>query len=358
MKQNHPIQQAFRNGIAILLTSCWAVSCDYIHDDSLQPCPSGLDLCFRYDYNLQRADMFNDHVRSVTAYIFDEDGNFLVQQTESGTPLADVNYRMHIDLEPGRYQFVVLAGQKSLADMQTGKRAKFALTEPKVGGKRTDISLTLDHDADGLIPHNGLPLDTLWHGMELTPVEIKLDLVTVDTISLVRNTKQINVALRDLDDPASVDVNDFDFRIYDRNVRLLWNNDVDETTALTYTPYYTWNTQDKPALPGAPEGIGRIAHVDFMTSRLLYHDRAEDDAILSIVNRKTGVEVVRVNLADMLSRLRTSADIFRYTPQEFLDRGYDYQLTFFLKGDSWEYVNIEISVLAWAKRIQYEHVII
>lgn len=99
-----------------------------------------------------------------------------------------------------------------------------------------------------------------------------------------------------------------------------------------------------------------MAHADFMTSRLLYHDKAADDAVLSITNKKTGREVVRVNLPDILSRLRSAAEIYRYTPQEFLDRGYDYQLTFFLKGDTWEYANVEISVLSWAKRIQYETV--
>lgn len=91
-----------------------------------------------------------------------------------------------------------------------------------------------------------------------------------------------------------------------------------------------------------------------MTSRILYHDNAEDDAILSVTNRTTGAEVIRVDLADLLSRLRTSADIYRYTPQQFLDRGYDYRLSFFLQGDRWMYVNIEISVLSWSKRIQRE----
>lgn len=92
-----------------------------------------------------------------------------------------------------------------------------------------------------------------------------------------------------------------------------------------------------------------------MTSRILYHDTdAANDAILSVTNRTTGAEVIRVDLADLLSRLRTSADIYRYTPQQFLDRGYDYRLTFFLKGDTWNYVNIEISVLSWSKRIQRE----
>ena len=133
---------------------------------------------------------------------------------------------------------------------------------------------------------------------------------------------------------------------------------MDETDELIYTPYQTWTSSSKPVTddPTLEDGDDRIAHADFMTSRLVYHDAGQDDAILSIVNRTTGNEVVRVNLVDMISRLRTAADIYRYTPQEFLDRGYEYQLTFFLKGDSWAYVNIEIAVLSWAKRIQYEHI--
>ena len=133
---------------------------------------------------------------------------------------------------------------------------------------------------------------------------------------------------------------------------------MDETDELTYTPYEKWTSSSKPLDDAATiddTADERIAHADFMTSRLIYHDAGQDDAILSIVNRRTGVEVVRVNLVDMLSRLRTSADIYRYTPQEFLDRGYEYQRTFFLRGDTWAYVNIEIAVLSWAKRIQYEH---
>lgn len=58
--------------------------------------------------------------------------------------------------------------------------------------------------------------------------------------------------------------------------------------------------------------------------------------------------------ADLLSRLRTSEEIYRYSEQEFLDRGYDYQLDFYLKGDRLAYVNISISVLGWSKRVQFE----
>lgn len=345
-----------------ILLAFGMTACEYIHED-LEPCPMGLELTFRYDYNLQRADMFSDHVGGVTVYLFDENGRYLMQQSESNTsanaPLKDKDYTMHFDLQPGRYQYLVLAHQKGYEEVMASDGAKFRRNEPTTDGTMEDLSVTLDHEASGnthLVPHGGLPLDTLWHGMQTTPVEVVLDQITRDTVSLVRNTKQIHVALREIDNPSRIDIADYDLRIIDHNHRLLWDNSVDESKELTYTPYATWNSNDKP-LEGQVGNPGRIAHADFMTSRLLYHDRAEDDAILSIVNKATGVEVIRINLADMLSRLRTYAEIYRYSEQEFLDRGYDYQLTFFLKGDTWEYVNIEISVLSWAKRYQYEHLV-
>ena len=333
-------------------------SCEYIHED-LEPCPRGLYLTFEYDYNLQRADLFADHVGSVTAYLYDENGAFLQSRTESGEALAAQGYEMRFDdLEPGRYLYTVLAWQGPHEEAPaSAEGAEFRVDEPAPGDDRESLAITLDREADGRVPHDGLPLDTLWHGLTLDPVEVTLGGITRDTVSLVRDTKQINVALHDLDNPSSVDVDNFDFRIYDRNARILWDNSVDERDSLVYTPYATWTTSSKPLTADGPtDGGERIAHADFMTSRLIYHDAGRDDAILSITNRTTGAEVVRINLVDMLSRLRTSADIYRYTPQEFLDRGYDYQLTFFLKGATWEYVNIEIAVLSWAKRVQYEHI--
>lgn len=344
--------------------ACWALlalaamaSCEYIHDD-LEPCPSGLRLTFEYDYNLQRADMFADHVGDVTVYLFDENGSFLTSRSEHGDALAADGYEMHFDLPPGRYQYLVSAFQRDYDELTTfslDDGAAFIRTEPAAGDSLSAVTHTLEYDAAGYVTHGGMPLDTLWHGMRTEPVEVALDRITRDTVSLTRNTKEISVTLREIDDPTRIDVDDYDFRIYARNAHLLWDNSVDESAdadTLVYTPYATRNSEDRP-VEGAT-GVGRMAHADFMTSRLIYHDRAEDDAILSITNRRTGVEVARVDLPDILSRLRTAADIYRYSPQEFLDRGHEFQLVFFLRGDTWEYVNVEIAVLSWAKRIQYE----
>lgn len=368
---------------ACLALGSLMASCSLIEDD-LPEC--GLDLYFRYDYNLERANMFPDHVGGLRAYIYDENGRFLTSQTQARTaaanPFKQDGYHMHFSLPKGKYRVVAVAFQKDYSEALATTGAKFRYVEPAVGDDITNLRFDLDHsataDADGRFAVDATaPLDTLWIGMsgnELTantyhaaPQAQLIDVsgdkgASRDTISLVRDTKQINVTLRDIDQPANMDVNNFDFRIVDRNPSLLWNNVVDESATLLYTPYNTWNTDDRTVstasvspLADTATGIGRIAHADFMTPRILYHDTdAASDAILSVTNRTTGAEVIRVDLADLLSRLRTSADIYRYTPQQFLDRGYDYRLTFFLKGDTWNYVNIEISVLSWSKRIQRE----
>lgn len=355
-----------------------AASCSVIHDDDLPACDQGIDLYFKYDYNLERANMFPDHVGGVSVYLYDQSGNFIRKYTEAKTaslnPFKADGYHMHLELPEGQYQYIVLAHQKDYASTLATAGAKQRTAEPSEGDPMTDLSVALDYEATAdtagrhAVPHNSLPLDTLWHGMSLQPLTVEFEKVTRDTCSLTRDTKQINVTLRDIQLPSDVDVNNFDFRIYDRNSRILYNNDVDESTSLLYTPYNTWNTEDRTTAASRDfeaasqrsetesptTEVGRMAHADFMTSRLLWHDSMDDDAILSVTNKTTGREIIRVNLADMLSRLRTSADIYRYSRQEFLDRGYDYKLTFFLQGDRWAYVYVEISVLSWAKRIQFE----
>lgn len=352
-----------------LLLTLLAASCAQMHEDT-DDCPVGLYLTFTYDYNLERADMFSDHVGAVTVYIFDEAGRYVGKREEANAgdwrPLTNPLYQMHIDdLPDGKYQFLVLAGQKSYDEQLAGPGPKFVRTEPAVGDPMTALGVRLETSATETgheVVNHGQPLDTLWHGMWTEPVEVKSTRPTYQTISLVRDTKKINVTLRELDDPTTMDVANYDMRIADRNTQICWDNSLDESLAVIYTPHALWNTYDRtPATDGSgnpavrqteDESVGKMAHADFMTSRLLWHDNAADDATLSITNKTTGVEVVSVNLPDLLSRLTTWEDAQRYTKQEFLDRGYDYQLDFFLKNDRLAYVNIRISVLGWAVRWQ------
>ena len=340
-------------------------SCEMMKEDR-DDCPVGLYLNFEYNYNLERADMFNDHVGSVDVYVFDEEGKYVTCQSETNVgdyrPLTDPAYLMHMNLIPGRYKFIVLAGQNAYADQLASGRARFVRSELNAGDDMTALNIKLDTQADGnnmlLVDNHGLPLDTLWHGMETGGFEVSATRPTYGTISLVRDTKKINVTLRELDNPAEMDIANYDLRITDRNSHILWDNSLDESDAVVYTPHATWNTTDRTDAPSADgtatEAPGRIGHADFMTSRIIFHDDPADDGRLTVTNRLTGVEVATINLPDVLSRLRTSEDIHRYSEQEFLDRGYDYQIDIFLRGDRLAYINISISVLGWSKRVQYE----
>ena len=343
-----------------LVMSAALTACDMMKEDR-EDCPTGLYLQFKYDYNLQRADMFNDHVGAVDVLVFDEQGKFIKTQSEENTanfaPLADPNYRMHMDLDPGKYKFIVLAGQDSYADQLARQRAHFTRTLPAAGDDMSKLDIRLDTQTGNVLVVDNMdaPLDTLWHGMETTPVEVFAEKPTYHTISLMRDTKQITVSLRELDDPTLMDIDDYTLEIRDRNTHLLWDNTVDEADWASYTPYATWNTEDLTQVPDGENAgkYGQIGHAAFMTSRIMNHANATEDGQFIVTFNETGEEIINVNLPDLLSRLANYDDLHRYSAQEFLDRGYDYSLEFFLKGTRLQYVNISISVLDWSVRVQF-----
>ena len=342
---------AFSSIVALgsMLSSCN----DLMHDD-LPPCDMGVDLQFKYDYNVQRADMFNDHVGGVCVFVFDEQGNLVARQDAANEgksqPLKDPNYAMRIDLQPGKYRFATFAFQKKYEEALSQAGAKFHIEAPAAGESIEKLRARLDRNA-GKVENQALPLDTLWQGLSNETVEVKDLQITHHTISLIRDTKQLTISLHQLDEPADIHADDFSYQITDANGYINYDNSLLPDEELTYTPYKTWTTEFT-----TPEGTvqERTAHAALMFSRLVLHPATENDknAILSIWNKKTGEEVVRINLADFLAQGRGAFEAMNYSAQEFLDREYDYKLDFFLKGDKWQYVKLGISILDWSKRIQ------
>ena len=351
------LSKKMKGWVAAAMTLLLVTGCHDMWHQDYSDCPYGVYVKFKYDYNLQRADMFPDHVGQVTLYVFDKDGNFVTSQTETNSalssPLKDPNYVMHVEnLPAGKYQFLALAGQNAYADQLKTNRAKFVRTEPSA---TTDdlhkLEVNLDHENRGdydEVVNNALPLDTLWYGKLLDGIEVTSSKPAYATIPLIRDTKKINVALRDLDSPEDMDVAQYDMVIEDHNARILWDNSLDESRKLIYTPHATWNTLDD-------NEQGKIAHADFMTSRILKHEDINEDGRLLITSKETGRQVVNVNLPDLLSRLRTSEE-YSYSAQEFLDRAYDYKLQFFIQGGKLKYcfITISVNVLSWSRRIQFE----
>ena len=226
-------------------------------------------------------------------------------------------------------------------------------THHSQGNAASDSNSPQTETPDGFatVEHQSQPLDTLWQGLSDQLVEVKDLQVTRHTISLIRDTKQLTIRLHQLEEPTHISADDFSYQITDTNGDINYDNSLLPDEELIYTPYKTWTTEFKD-----PEGkvTERTAHAALMFNRLVLHPSSENDknAILSIWNKKTGEEVARINLADCLSQGRGAFEHMNYSPQEFLDREYDYKLDFFLKGDQWQYIQLGISILDWSKRIQ------
>lgn len=387
-----------------------AASCTMIQD-SVDYCPTGLYVRFVYDYNTARADMFKDHVGHVRLYVYDEQGQKVAEHSVSNTaasaPLADYGYALHLDpseLRPGRYRLQAVAMQRDWDAAAAADGARYRHEADVTHGEA--MRITLDHDP-GVIPgteqhlvdHKSLPLDTLWHTLKVQShaptdgvapmpmqrtsrpysvypldeqyVTVTDNMATYATISLVRDTKHLNITMRHLDFPDDVFHHDYEVTIVDDNATLLHDNALAPSDSLRYTPYAAWTSRFTdggvivdPTVPratsqaddDAPDGLRyqRTAHYNLMFNRLMYNDDAARSAMLQVRNLNSGKVVARINLPYMLAEGRAAYELYGYSPQEYLDREYDYHLNLFLKGESWAYCDIVVNVLSWSKRHQNE----
>ncbi len=365
----------------VALTTLTMNSCSMMNED-LSDCPTGLYVNFVYDYNIQRADMFKDHVGGLTLYVYDESDHLVAQRTVSGSELLRYGYNIHFtqdELAPDHtYRLVAVAMQKDwkMASAITGY-------EVSSGDNRKSLTVTLTHQEGrpyGSVS-NVAPLDTMWHTLTtlkayeatqpaathyrlsangtaksngVETVSIVKDEPTYATVSLIRDTNHLNIALRELDTPEEVDDKNYEVFIIDANTDVDFeNNLITPSDSVVYRPYAQWTT--------VVEGNGNVApdhsaHYDLMFNRLIYNTTTNDNAVLCIRNKTTGENVAMLNLPYILCTGRMAYEIYAYSPQEYLDREYDYRLELFLKNGKWAqgaFISVCVDVLSWARRIQY-----
>ena len=376
-----------------------ATSCTMIEDD-VTDCPTGLYVRFVYDYNTQRADMFRDHVGHVKLYVYDEQGHKVAERSVSNaadfTPLRNYGYTIHFnpaELAPGRYRLQAVAMHKDWDEALAAPGAKYRREESP---EATDLKIHLDHAASPVegtdlypVEHGPDGLDILWHTLKVMsytpddgrdvppmhttarpysvyPLEDQLvtvtdNMATYATVSMVRDTKHLDLTLRQIDDPDNMFHQDYAVEIVDANGSLGHDNEVLDGPTLFYTPYESWTTRfdENGVQPdqGRPESkaavLQRTAHYNVMFNRLAIDPaNASKGAMLRITHRESGKTVAEMNLTHLLSEGRTAYELANYAPQEYLDREYDYHLDFLLKGDQWAYCDIRINLLSWSKRIE------
>lgn len=326
----------------LLLTVCAGAmaSCDSVLDHEEGDCTVKYRVRFKYDYNMKFANAFANEVKTVTLYAFDEKGQFIYQKTEEGEMLKTDDYSMQVDIEPGDYHLVAWAGLNdesfSIPLLTPGASDIEELTV-----KTNRIAKTrANGENENLVDKQ---LSSLWHG-ESVQSFTRSGRENIITIDLVKNTNTLRIVLHQMDG-VNIDINKFDFAIYDDNGWMNYDNTLLEDDLLTYKPYSkSSGTTTRAGEDGENTPIS-VAVAQLSVTRLI----ADNNPILRITNNETNEVVIQLSLIEYIKLLRME-EYTNMSDQEYLDRQDEYSMTFFLdKNMTW--LKTQIIINGWTIRL-------
>ena len=338
-------------GLPLLLTACSLMKEDR---SDCPDCRNPLHIKLRYDYNIQRANMFGDHVEEATVYVVDASNNTVIDyQTARNSavskPLHDPMFAFNFEgLKAGNYR--LFATGRSAADATIG------LATPSVSESidKLKFSLPVAESAVGT-----QRLDTIWNTLHPVDIIVPESEAIEATVGLMRLTNDLNVIVFRRDNPRDNGHERYDVNVTDEYSQLGYDNEPASISSVTYQPFAAWTTETYVEGTTTSSTVAeRNAHYDFSLFRLINHSDSRHNPRLIIRNRETGHEIVNIDLCYYLALARNAYEIQNYSPQEYLDREYDYRLDFGIEGsgsnETWKYMTISINVLSWAIRIQNE----
>lgn len=316
---------------AVALCGGTLQSCHAIYDD-LDPCPQGVRLRFVYTYNMEFANAFPSQVDCLTLLVYDDNGVFVDSFTETSGVLADENWRMTIDLAPGKYRLQAWGG---LAD----SNASFHFSSEPNSTPMQNLQVAMD--ADCMTSPSGTQLHPLFYGSLAVEIPTESTDYTEATVEMMKDTNNIRILLQNLSgEPADGD--DFVFTITDDNTLLSYDN---LPIAGNQYTYYPWTTGQESAglLDNGKEAL--LAFAELSTSRLM----ASNNATLLIQRKEDMHTVAEIPLINFLLLLK-SQEFASMGSQEFLDRESRWNMVFFLdRSGAW--ITTYIKINDWIVRI-------
>lgn len=339
--------------LVVLLLSIIATSCESIYDDQ-SDCPRGVSLRFVYEYHMERgANAFPTNVDCVTVYVFDSEGNYVTQFSETSEVLSSESYRMLLPLGAGSYDLLVYGG------LACNER-RFDIT-PAEASKRSDMKVTLPRNAEGASDKQLHDIENRTGGLFYGALSVTLleDDYKEETVYMMKDTNNIQVILQEIDSPFKVDYANYEYKIIDDNFVLDSENKVVETVTKDSEPYYVPYASENRIM-GYVEYVNRngsllaetiekpvqVACAEFSTSRLVIEHLST--AHLVITDRRTGTDIIDISLIKYLAGIRGFGDSWIKSDQEFLDRQSRWTLMFFLQSGVW--TDVRISVNWWTVR--------
>lgn len=331
----------------LLLLSAVTLSftaCNPVFED-INNCEVNYTLRFIYNMNLKWADAFPSEVHSVHLYAFDHNGHFVKEIVANGDEVDREDYRMQLDLAPGKYKLVAWCGM----DNEGATEQHFSVKQPEVARtKLEELTCALKVKTDEFdTNYSKQRLDFLYHGI----LEVELpDVYNGNfeyTMPLTKNTNHIRVVLQQL---STEDMNpeEFTFKIEDANGLLAHDNKMLESHRVAYHPFALL-TGSAGMVPQSKSDDGIIYAdalvADLSTNRLMASHK--NDFMLTInTEDKVVAQVPLLQYALMSKEYYEAAYGHQMTDQEFLDRQDEYLFTFFL-DDSKRWVEMHINILDW-----------
>lgn len=319
--------------IAALAAMTTLSSCDHLYDD-LPECKVGVKLRFIYDYNMEWANAFPSQVDCLTLLVYDASGAYVTTMTETRkSSLSDENWRMVVDLDPGKYHLVAYGGmvcdQASFAFVQT----------PSEGSKLADLRVSMTDSPNS-------PLHPLFFGS----LDIDIPAETLDygeaTVEMMKDTNNIRILLQHVNGQP-VDDKDFDFTITDNNTLFAYDNSLLPVPQVTYTPWSRGQVGLNYDGEGVPAQL--LAYAEFDTSRFVLPQGDRPGPRLTITRHNDGVTVLSYSLTDLLMLLK-SEHFDAMGAQEYLDRESRWDFIFFLDDhDIW--ISTVIKINDWIVRL-------
>ena len=393
------IKNVIKNTVLSLL-ALGIASCEGIYDDR-SDCVNGIQLKFLFDYHMEPgANAFAANVDCITVYVFDNNGSYLSQYTETTAQLMDDHYRMVLPLAEGNYRLLVYGGLScenptfEIFEPWTGTPYNAGRAEahhdniivrlPDIDGVSNKLLHDVENRHGGLFygfqyrnastdfDENGRKTWRYNSANESRTMEISVtnkDYGTTYTeyeVNMMKDTNNIRVILQELSGPFTVDHEDYEFTIIDDNFTLDSSNLPVKTPEGIATPVYRPHTRDN-LIMGYAESGGRegtlidhdeetpvqVAAVDFSTSRL--HLSNFNNAKLIVTSTRehnddgTPKQIIELPLINYLAATRGFGSNWIHSDQEFLDRQSNWTLYFFLQSGRW--VSATIAVNDWIVRI-------
>ena len=225
-------------------------SCSMMKEDR-SDCPDDsnpLRVTLRYDYNIQRANMFHDHVEKATVYVVDPATGTVVDtqtaqnvtqhtQGEDATqwqPLRSTAFGFNFEnLDAGQYR--LYATGCSAAD------AAYETVAPGIGETISRLEFSVPTDAEDHV--RAERLDTVWNTLKPVDIIVPYDGATEATIPLMRLTNDLNIIVFRRDGSLDNGHERYDVRVISQHPTLDYNSQPTADRTVVYRPFAAWTTE-------------------------------------------------------------------------------------------------------------------